>query len=270
MEQQATIGGRTIRYLDAGSGVPLILLHAFPLGAEMWRPQLDAVPAGYRAVAPDLRGFGGTSREASGAVRPADTMDEHAADVLALADRLGFDRFVLGGLSMGGYVAFATLRRAPERVAGLLLADTRAEADTAEARANRERMLDALQADGVGAVVEAMLPKLLAPETRRDRPGVERFVRELIAGNRDEGVADAIRALMSRPDSTPLLGTIGVPTHLVVGREDELTPPVLHEQMQARIPGAGLTIVERAGHLSNLEQPDVFNRALARFVEAFR
>jgi pimeloyl-ACP methyl ester carboxylesterase len=285
MEHYTTINGRAVRYRDTGGGrTPgstsdardghvIVLLHAFPLTAEMWAPQLADLPSAWRAVAPDLRGFGGSSRRQAGlggAEVPARGMDDYASDVLALLDTLEIPAAVIGGLSMGGYVAFSLFRLAPTRVRALLLADTRAEADADAARQNRMIMLATLEASGPPAIADAMLPKLLALASRREHPDLERDVRRLIESNSREAIADAIRCLMSRPDSRPLLSSIAVPVQLIAGSDDELTPVALHEEMQASLPDASLTIIEGAGHLSNLERPDVFNRTLSRFLVSLR
>jgi pimeloyl-ACP methyl ester carboxylesterase len=264
-EHFETVEGRRVRYLAAGGGQPLVLLHAFPLTADMWRPQLAAVPAGWRLLAPDLRGLGRSDRSVSA---PARAMADHAGDVLALLDRLHIENAVIGGLSMGGYVTFALWRLAPRRFRGMVLADTRAEADTPEGRANREKMLAALAETGLSAVADTMLPKLFGPQTAREQPALLHETRRVIEENTKEGVADAIVSLMTRPDSTSLLGSVDVPVQLIVGRDDELTPVPLHDRMQAAMPNAALTIIEGAGHLSNLERPDVFNRTLAQFLQS--
>lgn len=261
---------RVISYLDVSgpcSSPPqvLVLLHAFPLAAEMWQPQLAAVPAGWRFVAPDLRGFGQST--------PGDTslpasIDEDAADVVALLDRLGLDRAVIGGLSMGGYAAFAVWRRAGERLSGLVLADTRAEADSEAARASRDAMVETLAHGGAAAVFERMQSGLLGATTRSSRPGVVKLVRDLALAQPADGIRLGIERLKSRPDSTPLLADIKCPVIIVVGDEDQITDVDTARQMHARIPGAELAVVGLAGHLSNLEQPDRFNAVLARFLAA--
>ena len=270
MERFTTIDGRAVRFHEAGQGRPLVLIHAFPLGADMWRHQLAAVPAGWRAIAPDLRGFGGSARAVENGEHvvavPAASIDDYAADVLRLMDAIDVERAVIGGLSMGGYVAFGMWRLAADRVQGLVLCDTRAENDTDEARATRTTLRDLVLRDGPRAASDAMVPKLLGASTRRDRLGLVADVRRWIEANDRHAIADAIGALMSRPDSTPLLGAIDRPVQLIVGAEDELTPPALHDRMQALLPDAAMTTIEAAGHLSNLEQPDVFNRTLARFL----
>jgi 3-oxoadipate enol-lactonase len=263
-----TIG--TTGYFDAaGHGLAppewtLVLLHAFPLAAEMWRPQLEAVPAGWRFIAPDLRGFG--QSQVGDPTLPA-TMEGYARDVVALLDRLRVDRVVVGGLSMGGYVAFALLRLAPERIAGLVLADTRSEADDEAARASRDGMADTLARGGTVAVSERMLPGLLGATTRAARPEVVRGVQELVLAQPAEGIRRAIQSLKSRPDSTPLLAGIACPTLVVVGDEDEITSVDSVRRMHGRIPGAELAVIEGAGHLSNLEQPEAFNAELTGFLD---
>lgn len=270
MERHTTLDGRGTRYLEAGKGRPLVLLHAFPLSADMWRPQLASLPPGWRGIAQDLRGFGGTSRDVIDGEHlvavPACGMDDYARDVLSLLDDLGIDRFVLGGLSMGGYVAFALWRLAAARIQGMLLADTRPEADSDQIRTGRGQMLELLEREGPRGIADAMLPRLLGAATCARRPDVVAEVRRIIETNRPDAIADAIRSLMTRPDSTPQLESITVPVRLVAGRDDELTPVLLHEQMHARVPGSTLTVIEGAGHLSNVEQPETFNQALSGFL----
>lgn len=262
--------GRLISYLEA-EGVPaaapgrrgtLVLVHAFPLAAEMWEPQLAAAPAGWRVVAPDVAGFG-----RSFPVPPTATFDDDARDLIALLDHLGEKEAVVAGVSMGGYIAFALLRAAPERVRGLVLADTRAEADTDAARRSREEMLGTLERGGAAAVVDGMLPKLLGPSTHASRPDLVARVRQIGFRQPPDGIRAAIHRLMGRPDSTPLLSTIRCPALVVAGAEDAITGPDVARGMQQRIPGARLTLIDRAGHLANLEQPEAFNEALSAFLE---
>jgi 3-oxoadipate enol-lactonase len=258
-----TGGGRT-RYLEAGTGTPVVLLHAFPLNADMWRPQLAHVPDGHRYIAPDLRGFGpaATDRPSSATT----TMAEMASDVGLLLDALEIQHATIGGLSMGGYVAFALFRLAPERFSGLLLADTRSQADTAEGREARRKMVELLRQHGPSAVADEMLPRLLGDTTRRERPAIASLVRAMIDANPPDGIAGAMEAMKDRPDSTPLLARISMPTLIVVGEEDRLTPPADAESMHRQIAGSRLVTLPRAGHLSNLEAPDDFSRTLADFL----
>lgn len=264
-ERALTLAGRHLRYQEAGAGRPLILLHAFPLSSDLFRPQLDAPPPGVRLIAPDLRGLGG-----SAAAPPARAVEEHAADIIDLMNALGLDRAIIGGVSMGGYVTFAALRRAPLRVAGLILADTRPEADGPVARAGRAQMREALAARGAAAVADAMIPRLLGATTQRERPELPAEVRAMIERNRPEGIDDAIESLLTRPDSTPLLASITCPTLVICGEEDALTDVEVHTRMHQAITGSTLAVVPRAGHLSSLEQPAAWNGAVAQFLEAAR
>jgi len=241
-------------WLEAGAGWPVILLHAFPLAAGMWRPQLEAVPEGWRFIAPHLRGVGPI------------TMNDYAADVLALMDSLELENAVIGGLSMGGYVTFAMFRQDPSRFTGMFLADTRPQGDTPQAREGRVRMREVLATDGPHGVADQMLPKLLTDATRRDRAEVVRQTRAMIESTAPDAIDAAIGALMGRPDSTPDLSRISCATLVVVGAEDEITPVAEAELMQRAIPRSTVIVIPGAGHLSNLDQPEVFSRALGDFL----
>lgn len=241
----------------------LLLLHAFPLSARMWEPQHALAEHGWRVVMPHFRGFDGARPEDQDAA----TLDDYAGDVANLLETLEIDRAVIGGLSMGGYVALALYRHAPQLFRGLVLADTRAEADSAEARANRARMMALAGTGGAAAIADDMVPKLLGQTTRATRPALEERVRALILGNPPAAIQAALRAMMTRPDSTALLPAIAVPTLVVVGDEDTLTPPQLSASMAASIPQADLLVLSQAGHLSSLEQPHAFNAALLRFLD---
>ena len=257
------------RHLESGHGRPVVLLHAFPLSADMWRPQLDRVPDGWRFIAPDFRGFqppGSDLHRSATTAAPSTSVDDYARDVLELMDGLGIETAVIGGLSMGGYVTLALHRLAPERVAGMVLADTKATADTEEAKAGRRATAEKLRAEGVGAVVEAMLPKLLGETTRKKQPHIADDVRRLATANEPQAIDEAIHALMTRPDSTSTLARIVVPTLVVVGEEDVLTPQADAQFLAGGIAGSELVVLPHAGHLSNLETPDVFSAALAQFL----
>ncbi|HEY1014611.1 MAG TPA: alpha/beta fold hydrolase [Herpetosiphonaceae bacterium] len=259
---QAEIDGVTLAYDDSGSGPPVVLLHAFPLSKEMWRGQVEALRDAYRVIAPDLRGHGGSALRGDSA-----TMEQMADDVLALLDRLGLGRVALGGLSMGGYVALNLARRHPGRLAALVLADTRAGADSAEGREGRAATARKALEQGAPAIADQLLPKLLAPATQRDQPGLVSEVRALIEATSPAAIAAASHGMAARADSTAALPAFGAPTLVLVGAEDALTPPSESEAMRAAIPGAQLEIIPGAGHLSNLEQPAAFNQALRGFLD---
>jgi 3-oxoadipate enol-lactonase len=227
----------------------------------MWQPQFERVPDGFRFIAPDLGGFG-----RSAPLPGAPTMDGYADDVLALLDRLEIERATIGGVSMGGYITFALYRKAPERFLSLVLANTRPQADTPDGRDGRMKMRQLVNERGAGAVADQMLPKLLGETSRRERAGLERRVRGLIESNTPAGIAAAIDAMMQRPDSTPLLARIGRPTLIVAGEEDTLIPRADADAMHDGIARSRLVVLERAGHLSNLEAPEEFSVALADFL----
>jgi pimeloyl-ACP methyl ester carboxylesterase len=263
----ANLATRSGRFLEAGSGAPIVLLHAFPLNAEQWLPQLAGVMPGCRIVAPDFRGFAGSDPFA-GLPAPAVSMETYASDVLELMSHLDIPRAIVCGLSMGGYVALALMRLAPARVAGLVLADTRAGADSHEARAARDRLIATAAAEGAAGVASVMVPKLLGETTRREQPDLADAVTRLITASGADGISAAIRAMKARPDSTPALASITCPTLVLCGADDVSTPPAESEAMHRAIRGSRLVILPDAGHLSNLEQPAAFNEALFAFVQA--
>jgi pimeloyl-ACP methyl ester carboxylesterase len=248
---------------ETGTGTPLVLLHAFPLSSRMWQPQLDELPgtdgSAARVLAVDLRGFGGTE---PGTDEPS--LDLLADDVALLLDRAGIERAVVGGLSMGGYVAMALARRHPDRLSGLLLADTKATADTDRARANRERIAAAVLArDSVALLVDEQVPSpLFGPTTARERPKLVDRLRRMVEEASPEAVAWAQRAMAARTGSLDVLAELAVPALVVVGEEDTVTPVSDAEAMAAVLPDVVLTVIPAAGHLSSLEAPDTFNWAV--------
>ena len=264
----AHLATRSVRYLEAGEGHPLVLVHAFPLNAEQWLPQLTRVPRGWRMIAPDLRGFG--PAEPEGVVGGGASMATHASDVLELMVHLDIPRAAVAGLSMGGYVAFAMLRQSASRVSALVLADTRAAADSEEARAGRDRMMTLLERDGPIGISREMVPKLLGKTSIAEQPDLAEAVRQMIETSTSAGILAGIRALKDRPDSTPLLPAIACPTIVICGVEDTVTPPAEAEGMCRAIPGARLVPVPDAGHLSNLENPLAFSAAIDEFARELR
>ncbi|MFQ5663179.1 MAG: alpha/beta fold hydrolase [Terriglobia bacterium] len=266
------IGGVTLAWEDAGplrpergQELPVVLLHAFPLNKSMWNLQRDELARRYRVITPDFRGHGD-----SGVPEEDSTMGRLAEDVRGLLDALGLERVVLGGLSMGGYVAFAFYRRHAARVAALILANTRASADTEEGRPARYQLARVAEQEGSSAVAVRMLPKLLAASTREKQPPVVARVREMILSTSPAGIARALRGMAVRSDSTSLLPTIQCPTLVLAGAEDSLTPPAEAEAMTKSIPGARFEVIPEAGHLSNLEQPARFTRRLDDFLARLR
>lgn len=228
----------------------------------MWEPQLVLADQGWRVLAPHYRGMDGATGD-----RPATSVDDYTADIIDLLDNLHIEEAVFCGLSMGGYVAFSLFRLAPRYVRGLVLADTRSQADPPEAAEGRQRLLTMVRERGPGAVADEMVPKLLGETTRRENPALVERVRSLILSNSAPAIAGAISALMTRPDSTPTLSSIHCPTLIIVGEEDTLTPPSMSRDLLRGIAGSELAVIPNAGHLASLEAPAAFTAALARFLE---
>jgi 3-oxoadipate enol-lactonase len=258
---KAKVAGTEIHYDVRGTGPALLLLHAFPLGLAMWDDQARALSGSFQVVRFDCRGFGGTP--------PGDgllTMERIAEDGAALLDHLGISAATVCGVSMGGYAAFAFVRRHPTRMRGLVLADTKPGADTDQARRTRGEQADKVRREGTPAIVDAFLPRLVGKTTHEQRPRIVARLREIILANPPRGITDALAGLAARADSTPTLREIGVPTLVVCGEEDVLTPPAEAEAMHAAIPGSTLELIPQAGHLANVEAPETFNRALESFL----
>lgn len=263
MSNVARVRGIELAYTDAGRGPVVVLLHGFPFDRSMWRGQVEKLSESFRVIAPDLRGHGGTS-----VTREPSTMEEMAEDVVALLDELNVPRAVICGLSMGGYVALALYRAHPSRVRALVLADTRAKADTEDARRTREENARRALAEGLGPIVDSMLPKLLSERTRVGEPDVVARAREMMSGVSPEGAAAALRGMAFRRDQTELLPKIDVPVLVIVGSKDAVTPPSEAEAMNTLIEGSRLRVIEGAGHVSNVERPEEFDLALAEFLES--
>jgi 3-oxoadipate enol-lactonase len=258
-----TLNGVEIAYEDVGTGPPVVLLHGFALSREMWRPQVAALAAQHRVVAPDLRGFG----ESGGT--PA-TIDDLAADVRALVTHLQLSAFVIGGFSLGGYVLFRYLARYENGIKGLMLLDTRAEADTPEGKARRAAAIARIAAEGPDGFLDDFVKQMITPGTLAARPDIVAEARRLARASSAKALAAALQAMADRPDSFAVLPKITVPVLIVVGEADQLTPPDSARRMQAAISGSTLAIIPDAGHLSNLEQPERFNAAMLEFLRGLR
>jgi 3-oxoadipate enol-lactonase len=259
--------GVTMSWREAGEGPDvLVLLHGFPFTSAMWRPQLEADVPGWRIIAPDLRGFGG-SGPLPGNRLPMDVL---AGDVIALVRHLQLDRVAVGGLSMGGYVAFAMLRLAPRMIRGLLLSDTRATPDSPEGRQGRVKNARHVHAHGTAALIDAMLPRLLSIETRASRGAVEQELRAIMETASAPAVVAALLGMAERPDSSPQLRSINVPVQVVVGDSDEITRPGDARLMARAIPGSHFEMIPGAGHVPNLEKPADFNRIMKGLLDKLR
>ena len=250
--------GARLHYRDVGRGVPVVLLHAFPISGEMFEAQWTALGDRARFVVPDLRGFG-ASPPGTG---PAE-MGSLADDVLGLFQHLGIGSAVVGGVSMGGYVAMALLRNDPGRVQALVLADTQMSADDAQTRANREAIAQDVLANGTAVMVPRSTPLLSPAASDAQRARMVSW----ILGNPPEGIAAAERGMAVRPDARDILARFAGPLLAVVGREDVLTPPAKARAIAELVSGAELVEIPDAGHLSNVERPEAFNAALGRFLD---
>jgi pimeloyl-ACP methyl ester carboxylesterase len=255
------IGGADLHYDVQGTGPALIFLHAFPLGLSMWDDQLPSLATAARIIRFDARGFGASSLNDGPLL-----MDRIADDAAALLDHLGVEQAVVAGCSMGGYACFAMVRRHPARVRALVLQDTRAGSDPPEAQTYRATLADRVLAEGAGVAADTFVPRLLGVTTQRERPEIVAHVRGTILANRPRGIADALHGLSARPDSTPTLADVRVPTLVVCGEEDVITPPAESEAMARAVRGARLALVPRAGHLPNVEAPAAYDDALRGFL----
>jgi pimeloyl-ACP methyl ester carboxylesterase len=265
-ERVFTLNGVDLSYSNVGDGRRTVLLiHGHPFNRTMWQPQLEFLQASYRVVVPDLRGYGASSLPDGRETR----LETFAADNLALMDSLGIRKFVLGGLSMGGQIVLEMLRQAPDRIEALLLADTFAGLDTAERKQLRFTIADRLEREGMEAYALGELTKMITPANVEELPEVAEHVMKMMTTTPPAGAAAALRGRAQRIDYTPLLQEIRVPALVVVGREDVYTPVAWAEQLNRDIPGSKLVIIEKAGHMPNLERPDVFNYALGSWLQGF-
>jgi pimeloyl-ACP methyl ester carboxylesterase len=261
--KRISIGPIDLNIVDRGTGSPLLLVHGFPLDHTMWNAQIEALSASHRVIAPDLRGFG----QSGTAGDEVTTMPQFADDMAALLDALQIDEPVtFCGLSMGGYIAWDFLRRHRQRLAALILCDTRAAADSEEAARGRRMMAAGVLAEGVQAVPDAMLPKLLAPLTLQETPAVAESLRRTILATSPTSIAAAQRGMAEREDSTSLLGTIDLPTLVIVGEHDAISTVREMRRVADEIPGARFAVVPDAGHLSPLENPAVVSAAIEGFL----
>jgi pimeloyl-ACP methyl ester carboxylesterase len=258
----ALVDSIAIGYDDGGTGLPVVFLHGFPHDRTLWTPQMQGLTARARCLAIDLRGFGETT-----AAAPF-SMDQYADDVVGFMDQVRIDRAVLAGLSMGGYVAFALWRRHSARVRGLILSNTRAGADSPEAREKRQALIHLAQTEGSQAIADSMITGMIGKTTRGKRPEIVNAVHRMIASAPVDGVVGALEAMMQRPDSTSTLSSIDVPTLVVTGDEDAIIPIEEARSMYAAIRGSSLEVISGAGHLSNLERPSAFNHVVSEFLAA--
>ena len=258
------LNGIPFQYTDYGpaEGIPLVFIHGFPFGADMWNGQIQSLPRNIRAITYDLRGHGG-----SGSDDGQYTLEFFVDDLIALMDHLHLDQAILCGLSMGGYIALRAAERNPGRIRGLVLCNTRSEADSNEAKIRRAASMKSVKTDGLTAFVDGFLRSVFWNATMIENPQAIESIRGLMMKNTPEGICGALLALASRTDTTPSLSSIAVPVCLFAGEHDALTPPSALKSMHEKISGSEFYIVPHAAHMSNVENPGEFNRILAAFLK---
>ncbi|MCA9253187.1 MAG: alpha/beta fold hydrolase [Phycisphaerales bacterium] len=260
----ATINNQKIAYESKGSGRPVLLVHGFPLNREMWRAQIDALATSHQVIAPDLRGFG-ESDPPSGDVPMAD----HADDLAALLDYLQIDQPVaIAGFSMGGYVTFEFWRRHKDRVGSMMLVDTRADADSPEKAAGRRESADRIATEGPNFIYDGMIPNLVSNQTFNGHPELVKAIHGIMVTSSPAGVVAALKAMADRPDSRPLLGEINVPTAVIVGSEDAISPPAEMEQIANSLQSAEFCTIPDAGHMTTMENPAAVLAAMQKHLSA--
>ena len=257
-------GGLEIAYDDVGTGQPVLFIHGWPHNRSLWAAQLSGLPTHARCLAPDLRGFGGSS------VMPPYAIDQYADDLAAFLGVVGVESAVVCGVSMGGYVALSMLRRHPALLRALILTSTRATADTPEAREKRMRLIAFVREHGVEELAGRQLKSMVGETTFNSRPDVREALRLLMAGAPAEGVIGALEAMAGRADSTDLLAGIGMPTLVVSGSEDTFTPPDEVRALADAIPGSRLEVIRGAGHVCSYERPAAFNHVVSEFLASLK
>ncbi len=256
------IGGATLHYRESGQGLPLVLVHGFPLDQRIWHGQFDELPGavGCRVITPDLRGFGNSIDTARF------TIESLADDLNELLRKIGALPCVLAGLSMGGYVALAYAKKFGATLRGLMLVDTRSQSDTPEGRAGRDAMIALARTKGSSGVADQMFPKMISPRTVQDLPEVARELRAIMEACPAQTIEHALAAMRDRQDYSDFLGTITVPTLVIVGEADQIASPAVARAMHDAIPESKLAIISGAGHMAPIEQPELVNRAVAAFM----
>lgn len=251
-----------LHFDERGTGTPLLLIHGFPFSGKMWAGQLDNFSKSARVLVPDLPGFGDSPIRGWRA-----SVDQYAEDCFAVLDALDImEPVVIGGLSMGGYIALAAARLVQLRIRGLILVSTRAGADSAESKAGRDQTIAQVKESGASIVADGMYPKLLSPGAYNDHPDVADELKEIMRGATPEGIVAALTAMRDRPDSTESLADLHMPVLIIHGKDDQIIPPAEAEAIAKAIPNNALYLIDEAGHLPNLEQPEEFNRIVEKYL----
>ncbi len=255
----------TLSYIDTGEGdTPVILLHGYPFDKSMWKGQLDSLKSSNRVIALDIRGFGKSTDEKS-----ILSIDLFSEDLIAFMDNLNIEKAIVCGLSMGGYIALNAINRFPKRFVGLILCDTQCNADTAEGKAKRYATIEKINSEGAEEFNATFIKSVFHPDSLKSKKAVVESLRNVVLANSKKIITAGLVALAERFETCSTLEDIRVPTLIICGREDGLTPPVQSEFMYEHIKGSILKIIDNAGHVSNLEQPDEFNKYLQEFLNTF-
>lgn len=260
----ADINGINLNFEDDGNGAPIVLLHGFPFDRHLWADQIPVLKDKCRVISPDLRGFGD-----SGAPEEVYSMTQYAADIVTLLDILKIEKAIIAGLSMGGYISLAIAEQYPERLLGLILSNTHSNKDTAAKRQNRYNTAEKTNYDGTEFLVKDMLEKILCETTLKNKRDVVEYVEQMMRRQKASGVRGALKGMAERKDRTFILSEIDVPTMVIAGKDDALIPVIRLKSMVREIPHGHLEVIADAGHLSNLEQPELYNQVLMRFVDTF-
>lgn len=257
---EVDVGGQRFFYQERGRGDAVVLVHGFPLDGRIWEAQLEGLCDRWRVIVPELPGFGRS--QPTGPF----TLGQMAHHLRELLQRIGAVPAVLAGLSMGGYIALEYVVRCPSDLRGLILVDTKAEADTADGKAGRDKMIETVRAGGAKAVADAMEPKMLAPGALQSRPELARKLRQIMESQNPQTLEHALAAMRDRADHSDALASIAVPTLIIVGDQDAITPPAVASAMNREIPRSKLEVIKGAGHLTSMEQPEQVTRAMREFL----
>lgn len=262
----AIINGITVHYIDVGhpNTLPVVLIHGFPFSHEMWEPQIKVLEKEFRVIAYDLRGQG-----KSGVGDGQYMLEFFVDDLIGLLGYLKIEKAVLCGLSMGGYIALRTIERNAERVSALILADTQSKADSNEAKLRRASSIRSVKTDGVKAYAESFVKAVFAQKSLAAKVDAVEKIKRIIQANSSLGICGALLALAGRTDTTDVLPSINVPTLILVGEHDALTPPLASQEMHNRIPNSEVHVISNAAHMSNLENSGEFNTHLLNFLDKF-
>jgi len=261
---EVNVNGQSLSYAERGRGLPLVLVHGFPLDNRIWESQLANLSDKYRVIAPDLPGFGKSQPPKSF------TMQSLADTLHAFLMQIKATPCALAGLSMGGYMTFAYERKYPTTLKALLLVDTKAEADTTDGKAGRNKMIETVRTSGSPAIAAAMLPKMLSPQSQESRPQLVQQVKSIMEACPPQTIEYALSAMRDREDYRDCCPSVALPTLIIVGDADAITPPAVAESMQKSIPHSKLTIIKGAGHLSTMEQPEQVNQSIRAFLATIK